>query len=40
MSTDIHGIKRISILVETENKCVSREGIAISKLMIFTDHLL
>jgi DNA-binding winged helix-turn-helix (wHTH) protein len=35
MITDIQGIKCISILVETENKCVSREGIAISKLYDF-----
>jgi hypothetical protein len=37
MSTGVQGIKRISIRVETDNRSVVREGIAISTFMIFTD---
>lgn len=37
ISTGMKGIKLISITAEAEDITVSRQGIAISKLMIFTD---
>lgn len=37
ISTGWNGIKRISIQVKADNVTVSRQGIAISKIMIFTD---
>ena len=37
INTGMKGIKLISITAEAEDKTISRQGIAISKLMIFTD---